>query len=161
MSSDNLPVLAPRFENDWYFGVNGYVLPYDEAAVWANDWLNSCITLVVSSNAKTFSLQHLLIEELEDLKEWLKKIKIGISAPQIFGFIDGDLWFKMIDTNSALVLRVEHGYETDEQIIIDINLNEQKEFLSVQIERINILLDRFPCRCSEEHRLSNTKFIRI
>jgi hypothetical protein len=153
MSTDNPSVLAQCLENDWYFSVNGYMEPYTETANWANDWIESCITLVSAGNANTFSLQHLLIEELEDLQEWLTKIKKGISVPRIFGFTDGDLWFKMIDTNNALVLRVEHGYEVAEQIFIDIYLNERQEFLSVQIERINALLVRFPCRCGMEHNL--------
>lgn len=151
MSSDNLPVLPPRFENDWYFGVNGYMGPYDEAAGWANDWLNCGITLVVAGNAYTFSLQHLLIEELEGLQKWFSKINAGLSVPETFGFTDGDLWFKLLDTNGALILRIEHGYETAEQMIIDINLIEQQAFLPDQIERINALLVRFPCRCGMEH----------
>jgi hypothetical protein len=155
MSINNPSVMEIHSKNDWYISVSGYKEPYAETANWANDWLESCITIVSAGNANTFSLQHLLIEELEDLQEWLKKIKIGISAPRIFGFTDGDLWFKMIDTNSVLVLRVEYGYETAEQITIDINLNEKHEFLSIQIERINALLERFPCRCGMEHNLFN------
>jgi hypothetical protein len=155
MSINNPSVMEIHSKNDWYISVNGYKEPYAETANWANDWLESCITLVSAGNANTFSLQHLLIEELENLQRWLTKIYNGLSVSQTFGFVDGDLWVKMVDTNGALVLRVEHGYETAEQIIIDIKLNEQQEFLSIQIERINALLERFPCRCGMEHNLFN------
>jgi hypothetical protein len=132
--------------NDWYFSVNGYMEPYFEEAEWVNDWLQGSITLVADGHTKTFVLQHLLVEELENFQRWLTELSNGISVSSSFGFTDGDLWFNVLYDNGISVLRVEHGYETGNQVCIETKINTQVDFLSVQISRINALLNRYPSR---------------
>jgi len=127
--------------------------PYSKKATWANDWLEGGITLVKEGKELSFSMKHLLIEELEDFKNWLFNIKESTLTSNYFMFIDADLFFEVIEVDGALTLRIKHGYVEEAQIIIDTNIAELPEFINLQIERINALLKLFPCRCGLEHNL--------
>jgi hypothetical protein len=127
--------------------------PFSKKANWANDWLEGGITLVKEGKELSFSMKHLLIEELEDFKNWLFNIKESTLTSYYFMFIDADLFFEVIEVDGALTLRIKHGYVGEAQIIIDTNIADLPEFIDLQIERINALLERFPCRCGLEHNL--------
>jgi hypothetical protein len=98
-------------------------------------------------------LNHLLIEELEDFVRWLKILSNGILEKRFYQFIDANLCFEVIEEKGLPILRLIYGYENEEQILLDINVGRGPSFIQTQIEKINKLLEQFPCRCHEEHHL--------
>ena len=141
-------------KHDWIFYINGYTNPYHHEATWANDWLEGGISIIKDGQELSFPMNHLLIEELEGLKRWLMKISEGIPISSSYDFVDADVFFELIEAKDDLILRLVHGYESENQIFIDTYVKQHPEFISLQIERIKSLLELFRCRCGLEHNIS-------
>ena len=135
-------------QNHWYFYVNGYMSPYSEEGTFANDWLDSGIALVIDGKEITFPLQHLLIEELENFKQWLIDIQFGNPASKTFDFIDADLIFELLESDSFSTLRLIRGYEWENQFVIDIDIKT----LRSQIDMLTLLLDKYPSRSGNKNK---------
>jgi hypothetical protein len=143
--------------NGWMFYVNGYKNPYDPEATWANDWLDGGIALEKQTKEYSFAMKHLLIEELENFKNWLITIQQRTLTSSYFEFIDADLFFDVIDVDGDITLRLVHGYENEDQVFIYTSISKLSDFIPTQIERINALLKQFPCRCAIEHNMLSKK----
>jgi len=137
----------------WCFYVNGYMETYSKEATWTNDWLEGGITIIKDGQELSFPMNHLLIEELEGLKRWLMKINEGTPISSSYEFVDADVFFELIEAKDDLILRLVHGYESENQIFIDTYVKQHPKFISLQIERIKSLLELFPCRCGLEHSI--------
>jgi hypothetical protein len=129
-------------QDHWYFFVNGYMLPYSEEATFANDWLDSGITLIIDGKEIVFPLQHLLVEELENFKQWLINIQLGTPSYKTFDFIDADLVFEFVEANPFSILRLTRGYDWEKQFVININIKT----LPSHIGMLALLLDKYPSR---------------
>jgi hypothetical protein len=143
----------PSVANQWAFHVDGYMTPYSEGASYANDWLKASFNIQLSGQEYSFPLNHLLIEELEDFVRWLTILSDNMPEKRLFQFIDANLCFEAIEEKGMPILRLIYGYENEEQILLDINVGKDPSFIQTQIEKINKLLEQFPCRCHEEHHL--------
>jgi hypothetical protein len=142
----------------WNLHIIGYKNPYDPDAEWANDWLDSSVTFFRGNEIQTFSLNHLLIEELEDFYKWLTKIYDGQTVPQTFEFVDSELWLELIESDPLLTLRLTYGLEVEKRVVIDFPIRQGSRLLNQQIEKVAKLLTDFPCRCGMEHNLFSKQF---
>lgn len=153
MSTGNMDIHDHSCGQDWYFLINGYMQPYSETGAWANDWLESDIYLITENQTIHFKLNHLLIEELEDLRNWLTILKNEMPVCRIFQFVDPELCFEIIESNQKIMLRLTYGLEEDNQIIVENPISNESSLLDIQIARIEKLLNSYICRCKMEHNL--------
>lgn len=143
----------PNNSNRWAFHVYGYMTLYSEGASYTNDWLQASFNIHLSGQEYSFPLNHLLIEELEDFIRWLTILSNVMPEKRLFQFIDANFCFEAIEEKGMQILRLIYGYENEEQIFLDIQVGKDTSFIQTQIEKINKLLEQFPCRCHEEHHL--------
>lgn len=138
-------------ENGSVFQLNvqGYVIDGDSGGGFSADWLKGNVFLRSGETEITWKMELLIIEELEQLKEWLLMIANYEECPKRFNFLDPELgcilhkrggkkWVKWI-------LRVS---ETEIEFV---DMQADDGTIENVIGQLNDILERYSCRCKDLH----------
>lgn len=131
-----------------HFEVVGYQRGHLISLDFTNDWLLANLSIYVKERSFTYQFEFLLIEELELLKDWFENILFSRHTSKRYFFIDTPVMlfrYKRAGRNFLKFIVKKERKKIHFDLILDCNT------LYNLIQKINIQLKRFPCRCKLNH----------
>jgi hypothetical protein len=131
--------------------VTGYMVKDSSNEQFASDWLNAqAIVKSTRSKPRSLILEFLLIEELEQLREWIIRVAQGIASKRRFLFIDSTFSCMALKRGGSKQLKWIVKFGERDKECIDYLLNQEN--YTQLIAQLDSILLKFPCRCHHPHQ---------
>lgn len=129
--------------------VRGYKLEKSEGDLFSSDWLKGEAVILKEGKKLKVVLSHLLIEELEQLKEWFLLILNCESPSKRFNFIDSEVSCVLHKTGGRKWLKWIIRMNENEREFIDMSCTGDN--IQAIIHQLDLDLKKYPCRCHKPH----------